>query len=184
MVAEALQEALAGSPDAGVRLLIETTAGQGTNVGFTFEQIAGMIEQAGSHERLGVCYDTCHTFAAGYDIRTEQGYRDTWQRFDDTIGFGRLHALHLNDSKREAGSRIDRHEELGQGHIGLDAFRFLMEDPRLAEVPGILETPSGEEGYAGNLACLRKLVSAPAAGRRARRKQKKTVDKSKKKSIT
>jgi deoxyribonuclease-4 len=144
-MAEAIDRVHARVPAAQASLALETTAGQGTVLGHRFEQIAALMARARSGGRLGVCLDTCHVFAAGYDLRTERGYRDTMQRFDGEIGFDRLVAVHVNDSKRELGSRVDRHEHIGRGHLGLDAFRFLMNDARLVDRALVLETPKDEE---------------------------------------
>jgi deoxyribonuclease-4 len=144
-MAEAIDRVHARVPAAQASLALETTAGQGTVLGHRFEQIAALMARARSGGRLGVCLDTCHVFAAGYDLRTECGYRDTMQRFDGEIGFDRLVAVHVNDSKRELGSRVDRHEHIGRGHLGLDAFRFLMTDARLVDRALVLETPKDEE---------------------------------------
>jgi deoxyribonuclease-4 len=144
-MAEAIDRVHARVPAAQASLALETTAGQGTVLGHRFEQIAALMARARSGGRLGVCLDTCHVFAAGYDLRTECGYRDTMQRFDGEIGFDRLVAVHVNDSKRELGSRVDRHEHIGRGHLGLDAFRFLMNDARLVDRALVLETPKDEE---------------------------------------
>jgi deoxyribonuclease-4 len=144
-MAEAIDRVHARVPAAQASLALETTAGQGTVLGHRFEQIAALMARARSGGRLGVCLDTCHVFAAGYDLRTECGYRDTMQRFDGEIGFDRLVAVHVNDSKRELGSRVDRHEHIGRGHLGLDAFRVLMNDARLVDRALVLETPKDEE---------------------------------------
>ncbi len=122
-------------------ILLETTAGQGTNLGSTFEELGRIIELSAHPDRLGVCYDTCHTFAAGYDIRTPETYAATFDAFDRIIGLDRLKFFHLNDTKNEFNSRKDRHEHIGKGEIGLEGFRNLMLDPRFAEVPMALETP-------------------------------------------
>ena len=146
----------------GYRLLVllETTAGQGTNLGFAFEHLRRIIDSVAEGDRLGVCLDTCHVFAAGYDIATRDGYEKTWAEFDEVIGLERLKAIHLNDAKKDLGSRVDRHEHIGRGALGLEPFRMLLNDPRLREVPMILETPKGPD-YAEdveNLATLRSLV--------------------------
>ena len=148
-------------PAAAASLALETTAGQGTILGHRFEQIAAVIEQAASPERIGVCLDTCHVFAAGYDIRTPSGYEETMRRFGDLIGFDRLKAIHVNDSKKELGCRVDRHEHIGRGYLGLGAFRLLMNDPRLLECPLVLETPKGPECREDveNLTTLMELVA-------------------------
>ncbi len=126
-----------------VALTIENTAGTGSNLGYRFEEIAEIIAISGIPGRLKVCFDTCHAFAAGYDIRTKESYLDVWRRFDETIGIEKLAAIHLNDSKHELGSRKDRHEHIGEGFIGLEGFRNIMNDPKLAHLPMVLETPKG-----------------------------------------
>ncbi|MEO5720892.1 MAG: deoxyribonuclease IV [Chthoniobacterales bacterium] len=132
-------------PKTKTRIALETTAGQGTTLGHTFEQIADLIARVRAPERLCVCLDTAHVFAAGYDLTTENGTRRTFTHFNRTIGLDRLAALHLNDSKTARGSRVDRHEHIGQGKIGLDAFRVIMRDRRLAKIPKVLETPKDKE---------------------------------------
>jgi len=139
LAAECLKQTLAETQQ--VTILVETTAGQGKSLGHRFEHLAAIIEKAGSSQRLGACLDTCHMFAAGYDIRDETSARAVLKEFDKVVGAARLRAFHLNDSKKPLGSRVDRHERLGKGEIGLDLFRFLANEPRFAEVPGILETP-------------------------------------------
>lgn len=126
---------------AGVTAVIESTAGQGSNLGHEFEQIAHIIDKIEDKTRVGVCVDTCHTYSAGYDLRSEEGYKETWKQFDEIIGGSYLRALHLNDDKRELGSRIDRHESIGEGTLGRDFFRRLVNDPRFDNMPLILETP-------------------------------------------
>lgn len=125
----------------GVAAIIETTAGQGTNLGHRFEHIARIIDSVEDKSRVGVCLDTCHSYSAGYDLASEEGYRQTWAGFDDIIGARYLRAIHLNDDKRELGSRIDRHESLGKGTLGEDFFRRFVNDPRFDSMPIILETP-------------------------------------------
>jgi deoxyribonuclease-4 len=144
-VAEGLGEVHAATPGFRAQILLETTAGQGTSLGRTFEQLARIIELTEQGERLGVCLDTCHVFAAGYELRTAEGYAATMEAFERTLGLERLKALHLNDSKGELGNRKDRHEHIGKGHIGLEGFRNLVNDPRLAGLPGLLETPKGDD---------------------------------------
>lgn len=141
-------------------VLVETTAGQGSNLGRTFEELAAIISGSRFPERFGVCFDTCHTFAAGYDTATEEGYHNTMEQFDRLIGLGRLQCFHFNDSKKGLGSRVDRHEHIGQGALGLNPFRFILNDPRFATVPKILETPKGdsEDMDRINLELLRGLV--------------------------
>ncbi len=143
-----------------VTLLFETTAGQGTNLGYTFEQLAYLIEKSGSHERLGVCLDTCHIFSAGYPLSDPKEYKKTMKQFDDLIGIDRLKIIHMNDSKKEFGQKKDRHEAIGKGFIGLEAFRNIVNDKKLKNVPMILETPKGDELLEDieNLKLLRSLV--------------------------
>ena len=128
-----------------VKSVIETTAGQGTSLGYRFEQIGTIIDAVAQKDRMAVCVDTCHVFAAGYDIATEAGYEATFDEFDAIIGLERLVAFHVNDSKRPLGSRVDRHEHIGKGAIGLAGFRFLMNDERFQNIPKILETDKGPD---------------------------------------
>lgn len=143
-----------------VRIALETTAGQGSNLGHRFEQIAEIIELAEDKERVAVCLDTCHIFAAGYDIRSESGYEKTMDEFDKVISLKRLKAIHFNDSVKDLGSRIDRHAHIGQGKIGKTGFGFFMNDKSLESIPKLLETPKDPEGKFDrmNLATLRRLV--------------------------
>jgi deoxyribonuclease-4 len=127
------------------RIALETTAGQGSCLGHTFEQIAHIMENVREPERLCVCLDTAHVFAAGYDLSTEAATQKMFREFDRIIGLEHLAALHVNDSKTERGSRVDRHEHIGKGKIGLDAFRFIMRDRRFRKIPKVLETPKGKE---------------------------------------
>jgi len=147
-------------PDLDVKVLLETTAGQGTSLGFRFEHLAGIIDRVEQPERLGVCLDTCHIFAAGYDLRTAGNYDRTMAEFGRVVGFDRLLALHVNDSKKDLGSRVDRHEHIGEGALGLEAFRCLMNDKRLQTIPKVLETRKGPdlEEDRRNLGRLRSLV--------------------------
>jgi len=147
---------------AEVRSVVETTAGQGTVLGSTFEQIAEIVNGVKEGGRMGVCIDTCHIFAAGYDIRKEESYRAVMEEFGRVVGFDRLLAIHVNDSKGELGSHLDRHEHIGKGSIGREGFRLVMTDPRLERVPKILETPKGEDLAEDrmNLATLRRLAGA------------------------
>ncbi len=124
-----------------VHLLIETTAGQGKSIGHCFEHLAAIIERAGGDERIGVCLDTCHSFAAGYDLTSPEAAAGVFAELDAIVGADRLRALHLNDSKRPLGSRVDRHALIGQGGIGPELFRWLVNEPRFRDIPGILETP-------------------------------------------
>jgi len=125
----------------GVTAVIENTAGQGTNLGHTFEQIRYMIDNVEDKSRVGVCIDTCHAFTAGYDVKSPEGYKKTFEKFDEIIGFKFLKGIHLNDSKKELGTRVDRHENIGSGFLGEDTFSMLMNDPRFDNIPLILETP-------------------------------------------
>jgi len=120
--------------------VLETTAGQGSNLGYKFEHLAYIIDKINDKERIGVCIDTAHIFAAGYDIRTKEAYEETMKKFDEIIGFKYLKGMHINDSKAKFASRVDRHHNLGKGEIGLDAFRFIMQDERIDNIPLILET--------------------------------------------
>ncbi|MGD0337407.1 MAG: deoxyribonuclease IV [Bacteroidota bacterium] len=143
-----------------VKSVLETTAGQGTALGYTFEQLQAIIELVEEKKRIGVCIDTCHVFAAGYDIGTEEGYEKTFHEFDEVIGFDRLVAFHVNDSKKGLGSRIDRHEHIGKGTIGIKGFSLLMNDQRFQDIPKILETPKSEDMHEDmeNLKVLEGLV--------------------------
>ncbi len=153
-VIEGISEALKRSGTKSVKVAVETTAGQGTNLGYSFEQIAEIVEGLPA-ERAGVCYDTCHTFVAGYDIRTRKAYRETMRLFDEIVGIDRLLAIHLNDAKKELGSRIDRHERIGKGLIGLDGIMNIITDPRFAHLPMVLEVPGGEKAFAEDLKVIR-----------------------------
>ncbi len=159
-VARALGEVHAATPGFRARILLETTAGQGTNLGYRFEQLAWLLENTPQGERLGVCLDTSHIFAAGYDIRTPQDYAATLETFDRIIGLDRLLVIHLNDSKAGLGSRVDRHEHIGKGRLGLEAFRLVVNDVRFADLPGLLETPKSDDLHEDveNLRVLRSLV--------------------------
>ncbi len=137
-VAESINLAL--EQTRGVTAVIENTAGQGSNVGYRFEHLATIIEQVEDKSRVGVCLDTCHTFTAGYDLRTAEACEATFAEFDAVVGFGYLRGMHLNDSKPDLGARVDRHESLGKGKLGWEPFRYIMNDPRFEEIPLILET--------------------------------------------
>jgi deoxyribonuclease IV len=137
-IAMSMNEAL--SVTNGVTLVIENTAGQGSNMGWKFEHLSAIIERIEDKSRVGVCIDTCHMFTAGYDIRTREAYDATWAEFDTIVGFKYLKGMHINDSKPDLGSHVDRHDSLGKGKIGLDAFEFLMNDPRMDDIPLVLET--------------------------------------------
>lgn len=128
----------------GVKAVIENTAGQGSNLGFSFEQLAHIIDKVEDKTRVGVCIDTCHAFAAGYDLSTLEGYSETWRRFEEIVGIQYLSGMHLNDTKKGLASKVDRHEVLGKGVLGSDCFTMLMNDPRMDNIPLILETPNEE----------------------------------------
>lgn len=150
LITDALNEIAATvAPDSGAatpsRILLETTAGQGNCIGHRFEHLAAIYAGLEQPERFGVCLDTCHIFAAGYDIRTPETYAETMRAFDDIIGMDKLLAIHLNDSKKDFATRVDRHEHIGEGFLGRDAFVNLVNDSRLADVPAILETPKGKD---------------------------------------
>jgi len=159
-IAQALNEIFSEVEDKGTKIALEATAGQGSNLGYKFEHLAEIISQVKQESRLAVCLDTCHIFAAGYDIRTADGYKNTMAEFDRVVGLNRLAAIHFNDSKKGLGSRVDRHEHIGKGEIGKEPFGFFLNDSRLMEVPKILETPKGPD-YAEdkiNLNVLRSLI--------------------------
>jgi deoxyribonuclease-4 len=162
-VAAMARKALDATRELPAGVLFETTAGQGTSLGYRFEHIAWLLDAVGVPERLGVCLDTCHVFAAGYDLRTPECYEATMAEFDQLIGLARIRAIHVNDSKRELGSRVDRHAHIGRGKLGRGAFRLVMRDARFAEVPKLLETPKsearGKDWDATNLAVLRRLAA-------------------------
>jgi len=157
-VAESFREIFAEAPD-DVTVLIENTAGQGTNLGWRFEHLAEIMEQVPGG-RFGVCFDTCHALASGYDLTNAEAYAATMEEFERLIGVDRIQAFHVNDSKKGLSSRVDRHEQLGEGAVGLEGFRALMQDQRFVEVPKILETPKGEDSAwdLRNLALLRELA--------------------------
>jgi deoxyribonuclease-4 len=138
LIVDSMNETLKVTKD--VSLVIENTAGQGSNLGFEFEHLGYLINNSIDKSRVGVCIDTCHMFTAGYDIRTREAYDDTWAKFDQIVGFKYLKGMHINDSKPDLGSHVDRHHSLGKGKIGLDAFRFIMNDDRMDDIPLILET--------------------------------------------
>jgi deoxyribonuclease-4 len=145
-----------GSSD--VCLVLEITAGQGSVLGYSFDQLAKIISMLDDQKNAGVCFDTCHAYASGYDIKTKDGYENTFDMFDELIGLEYLKAFHINDSKVKLGSNIDRHEQIGEGYIGLDGFRNLMNDARFSELPMVLETPEGEKRYKKELKALRGLI--------------------------
>ena len=168
-VAEALNLLHAALPSARVQVLLETTAGQGSSLGYRFEQLAAILAGVERADRLGVCLDTCHVFAAGYDIRSAEGYRRTLWELDACVGLRRLKAIHLNDSVQGLGSRVDRHAHIGVGRLGLEAFRLILNDRRLRRVPMVLETPKDDDFVRAdrrNLGRLRRLIrrSGPGGG--------------------
>ncbi len=132
-------------PDNKTRLSFEVTAGQGSSIGHRFEHIAEIIDKIEDKKRTSVCFDTCHAFAAGYELRTKRDFNTTFKAFDETIGLEYLEVFHVNDSKKPLGGRVDRHQHLGQGELGLEPFKFLMEDRRFRDIPKILETPKGDD---------------------------------------
>ncbi len=157
LVADSLKYAIENDSQKGeLMVLIETTAGQGTNVGYKFNHLSKIIDLT-NNKSVGVCIDTCHIFAAGYDIREKAGYERTMSEFESIIGLPRLKAFHLNDSKTEFGSRKDRHENIGKGFIGKDAFSFLLNDIRMHGIPMVLETPGGIDAYKTDLYTLKNL---------------------------
>lgn len=162
-IARALDEVLEKGKDFKLELLVETTAGQGTQLGYRFEQLSQLLSYMEQPRRLGICLDTSHIYAAGYDISTEDGYRTTWEEFERLIGISKLGVIHLNDSKSALGSHVDRHQHIGKGHLGLNAFSRLLNDPRFKDIPMILETPkgvdcNGEDMDVVNLHTLRELI--------------------------
>ncbi len=150
-VVKALDEVHRACPGFETMTLLETTAGQGTAIGWRFEQLAGIIDGVSQPERLGLCLDTCHLFAAGYDFRKAKGYQAMIHELDRIIGLSCVRCIHMNDSKRDLASRVDRHEQIGKGRIGKAAFAHFVNDPRFARVPMILETPKGYDGRGTNL---------------------------------
>jgi deoxyribonuclease-4 len=172
LIAEALLDLLRARRRGRTMILLEHTAGQGTSLGATFEQLASIIAKTSDHPRVGVCLDTCHLLASGYDICSPEGYASTFAQFGRLVGFGRLKAFHMNDSKRPLGSRVDRHEHIGRGCLGLEPFRRIVNDRRFRGLPMLLETPKGEGKPRGpvevdplderNLNTLRGLVGASA----------------------
>jgi deoxyribonuclease-4 len=144
-IVESVDRVFRGIPKVKTRIALETTAGQGSCLGHRFEHIAYIMKRVREPERLCVCLDTAHVFAAGYDIASDAGVRKTFQEFDRVIGLKQLAAIHVNDSKTPRGSRVDRHEHIGKGRIGLAAFRFIMTDRRFRKIPKVLETPKGKE---------------------------------------
>jgi len=145
-IAESIKQIFEQLSNIQTRLLLETTAGQGSGLGYTFEQLTSIMDKVENRDRLGVCLDTAHIFASGYDIRTPDSYGRTIDAFDAVTGLENLYLIHLNDSKKELGSRVDRHEHIGEGLIGIKAFELLMNDKRFNDIPKIIETPKEKEG--------------------------------------
>jgi deoxyribonuclease-4 len=167
-IARSLDTVHAAIPEHRVVTLLETSAGQGTCVGCSFEELGQMRARVDDKRRVGICLDTCHVFAAGYDLRTRDGYERIIDELDRHAGVENVGAFHLNDSKKPLGSRVDRHEHIGEGELGLNAFRFLLNDARFARIPKVLETPKTIETESDrrNLAVLRSLIGEPKAQRR------------------
>ena len=163
-VARALDEAHVRLPGAAAKVALETTSGQGSNLGYTFDQLAAMIAGVKAEDRLVVCFDTCHALSAGYEFRTQEGYERTFADFDRILDLDRLRVFHINDSKFDLGSRKDRHEDIGKGFVGLETYRRLLNDPRFGSIPMLLETPKSEDMHEDieNLAVLRGLLAQPA----------------------
>jgi len=159
-ITAALNEIIKRTENSQVMLLLETTAGQGSVLGGHFEHLAELISNCFYPERLGVCLDTCHIFAAGYDLRTAEACEKTFQEFDEIIGLEKLKAIHINDCKGELGSHRDRHEHIGMGQIGLEGFRWIVNNPLLKPLPMLLETPKGPDlkEDMDNLSLLRSLI--------------------------
>ena len=161
-IVKALDETHSQLPSVKTKCLLETTAGQGSNLGWRFEHLAELLHGVDAPDRLGICFDTCHVFAAGYALGSEKEYKATMQDFNRLIGLKQIKAFHLNDSKRELGSRVDRHENIGKGKMGLEPFRLLLNDSRFRKTPMYLETPKGDDKKRDldklNLRTLRSLV--------------------------
>jgi deoxyribonuclease-4 len=174
LIADALLALLRERRRGKTMVLLENTAGQGTTLGATFEQLASIVAKTGDHRRIGVCLDTCHLLASGYDICSPEGYASTFAQFGRVVGFDRLRAFHMNDSKKPLGSRVDRHEHIGQGHLGLEPFRRIVNDRRFRDLPMLLETEKAAGKATGpiaidpldeqNLNALRALVASGWAG--------------------
>ena len=174
LIADALLALLRQRRHGKTMVLLENTAGQGTTLGATFEQLASIIAKTGGHRRIGVCLDTCHLLASGYDICSPEGYASTFAQFGRVVGFDRLRAFHMNDSKKPLGSRVDRHEHIGQGHLGLEPFRRIVNDRRFRDLPMLLETEKAAGKATGpiaidplderNLNTLRGLLASARAG--------------------
>ncbi|HEX8616531.1 MAG TPA: deoxyribonuclease IV, partial [Thermoanaerobaculia bacterium] len=173
-IARSLDAVHAAIPNHKAVTLLETAAGQGSCVGCTFEELGKMIDAVDDKSRVGICIDTCHIFAAGYDIRTRDGYERMIDEAERYVGLDNIAAFHLNDSKKPLGSRVDRHEHIGEGEIGLEAFRFLLNDPRFVKIPKVIETPKTIETESDlkNMRTLRSLIETEAPRARAVRSRK------------
>ena len=161
-IARGIDEVHRQTKKLSAEILLETTAGQGSNLGWQFEQLGAILEKVKNPDIVGICFDTCHVFAAGYAMEAEKEYRATMQKLDRAVGLKKVLAFHLNDSKTPLGSRVDRHENIGKGHLGLAPFRHLVNDRRFKKIPMYLETPKGPRGNStwdkANLKALRKLI--------------------------
>jgi deoxyribonuclease-4 len=157
-IAAAIDRTHGESPTLQATMALEVTAGQGTALAYKFEHFAAILEQVDEPDRLGFCLDTCHLLAAGYDFRTRQGYDRMMDAWDELVGIERIRAIHLNDSKKDLGSRVDRHEHIGQGYIGTRGFEFVLNDRRISHLPMVLETPKEDDADGRNLATLRRLI--------------------------
>ena len=156
-IAESINYVLQELKNRQVILLLETTAGQGTNLGYRFDQLRQIMDRVDQQEQIGLCVDTCHIFAAGYDIRQQQGYEQTFARLEAELDLNKVMAFHLNDCKNDCGSRVDRHERIGQGQIGPESFRLLMQDNRWQKLPGFLEIPGGDDAFKQDIKKLKRL---------------------------
>ena len=157
-ITAALDRVHARLPGYQVQVWLETTAGQGSHLGYNFDQLRAMIDGVKEPQRLGVCFDTAHAFAAGYEMRTPESFQALWDDFQAVLGLERLKAIHLNDSKKELGSRVDRHEQIGKGQLGLEPFRLLLNDRRFRGIPMTLELDADDDGIRENLELLRSLI--------------------------
>ncbi len=157
-IADSLNWVRKESGSGDVRFVLENTAGQGTVLGHSFEQIAKVIDMLDDQRNVGVCFDTCHGYVAGYDVRSNDGYEKTFEIFDEVLGVEMMSAMHINDSRGKQGSHLDRHEQIGKGFLGLECFKHFMNDDRWEGIPMVLETPEGEKGYKQELKTLRSLV--------------------------
>jgi len=157
-IVESLLEAAPLVQDETTLLLLESTAGQGSTIGYRFDELGYIVDRVKDQMPIGVCIDTCHSFAAGYDVRTKEGWEETLKEFDERVGLDHLKAFHLNDSLKGLGSRVDRHRPLGEGEIGLPCFEYLMNDPKTRSLPKYLETPGGCEKWIEEIQMLKKMV--------------------------